>query len=32
MDNVLHIYPSTFSIPNNSNNLKYDTKNHKNTH
>lgn len=26
MENVLHIYPSTFSIPNNSINLKFETK------
>ena len=32
MDNVLHIYPSTFSIPNNPINLKFETNNHKNNH
>ena len=32
MDNVLHIYPSTFSIPNNSINLKFETNNHKNNY
>ena len=32
MENVLHIYPSTFSIQNNSINLKFETNNHKNNH
>ena len=32
MENVLHIHQNTFSIPNNSINLKFETNNHKNNH